>query len=101
VDWNVLRAALRIKLLEEHGRMALVESSTEMLLLRHAPQPLADVVVIMMDCGMRPEEAMRMQKEHVFWDRSVILVPYGKSFKSKRAYRSANAFANCCACTSP
>jgi hypothetical protein len=38
----------------------------------------------MMDCGMRPEEAMRMRKEHVFWDRSVVLVSYGKSFKSKR-----------------
>jgi integrase len=38
----------------------------------------------MMDCGMRPEEVMRMRKEHVFWDRSVVLVPYGKSFKSKR-----------------
>jgi hypothetical protein len=25
----------------------------------------------MMDCGVRPEEAMRMRKEHVFWDRSV------------------------------
>jgi integrase len=84
VDWNVLRAAPRIKLLEEHGRTALVESSTEALLLKHAPQTLADVLVIMMDCGMRPEEAMRMRKEHVFWDRSVILVPYGKSFKSKR-----------------
>src|SRR5216683_2736115 len=84
VDWNVLRAAPRIKLLEEHGRTALVESSTEALLLKHAPQPLADVLVIMMDCGMRPEEAMRMRKEHVFWDRSVVLVSYGKSFKSKR-----------------
>jgi integrase len=37
-----------------------------------------------MDSGMRPEEAMRMRKEHIFWDRSVVLVPYGKSFKSKR-----------------
>jgi integrase/recombinase XerD len=27
---------------------------------------------------------MRMRNEHVFWDRSVVLVPYGKSFKSKR-----------------
>jgi hypothetical protein len=25
-----------------------------------------------------------MRMEHIFWDRSVILVPYGKSFKSKR-----------------
>ena len=38
----------------------------------------------MMDSGIGPEEAMRMRNEHVFWDRSVVLVPYGKSFKSKR-----------------
>jgi integrase len=38
----------------------------------------------MMDSGMRPEEVMRMRKGHVFWDRSVVLVPYGKSSKSKR-----------------
>jgi integrase len=84
VEWKVLRAAPRIKTLEEHGRTALIESSTEALLLEHATQPLADVLVTMMDCGMRPEEAMRMRWEHIFWDRNVILVPYGKSFKSKR-----------------
>jgi hypothetical protein len=38
VDWNVLRTAPRIKLLEEHGRTTLVESTAEALLLRHAPQ---------------------------------------------------------------
>lgn len=84
VDQKVLRAAPKIKTLEELGRSALVESSTESLLLMHAPQPLADVLIIMMDCGMRPEEVMRMRKEHVLWDRSVVFVPYGKSFKSKR-----------------
>jgi integrase len=83
-DWNVLRASPRIKLLEEQGRTALIESSTEALLLQHAPQPLADVLVIVMDCGMRPEEVMRMRKEHIYWDRSVVLVPYGKSLKAKR-----------------
>src|ERR1035441_10292838 len=41
VEWNALRASPRIKLLEEHGRTALIESSTEALLLQHAPQPLA------------------------------------------------------------
>jgi integrase len=84
VEWKLLRAAPRIKTLEEHGRTALIEAGTEQRLLEHAPQPLADVLVTMMDCGMRPEEAMRMRKEHVFWDRGVVLVPYGKSFKSKR-----------------
>jgi len=52
-----LRAAPKIK---ELGRTELVESFTEALLLKNAPQPLADVLVTMMDCGMRPEEALRM-----------------------------------------
>jgi integrase len=84
VEWKVLRAAPKIKTLEEHGRTALIESGTEALLLKHAIQPLADVLVVMMDCGVRPEEAMRMKKDDVLWNRSVVLIPYGKSFKSKR-----------------
>ncbi len=84
VEWKVLRVAPKIKTLEEHGRTALIESGTEDLILRHAEHPLCDILVIMMDCGMRPEEAMRMRWEHIQWDRDRILIPYGKSFKSKR-----------------
>jgi len=58
----------------------------------HAPQPLPDVLVIMMDCGMRPEEAMRMRKEHVFWDRSVVLVPTGRASSQNATCRSATAY---------
>jgi len=84
VEWGVIRSAPKIKTLEEHGRTALIEASVEQMLVDHADQPLADVLVTMMDCGLRPEEAMRMQREHIFWSRNVVLVPYGKSFKSKR-----------------
>jgi hypothetical protein len=35
-----MRAAPKIKELDELGRTALIESSTEALLLKHAPQPL-------------------------------------------------------------
>jgi hypothetical protein len=84
VDWRVLRAAPRIKLLKEIGRTALIGSANEDLLLKHAPQPLSDVMVVMMDSGMRPEEAMRMRTEHIFWERNAVLVPYGKTLKSKR-----------------
>lgn len=90
VDWRVLRAAPRIKLLKELGRTALIGSANEDLLLKHAPQPLSDVVVIIMDSGMRPEEAMRMRKEHIFWDRNAVLVPYGKTLKYKRLVPLSN-----------
>jgi integrase len=39
---------------------------------------------IMLDCGMRPEEVGRMEWEHVRWNENAILVPHGKSFKSRR-----------------
>ena len=84
VEWRELRAAPRIKLLKELGRTAIIDAPTEALLLEHAPQPLADVLVIILDCGMRPEEVMRMRWENVMWDRSVVLVPSGKTLKAKR-----------------
>ena len=84
VDWSELRAAPRIKLLRELSRTATITPGVEALLLNHAPQPLHDVLVIITDSGMRPEEVMRMRWEHILWDRDVILVPYGKTLKAKR-----------------
>ena len=58
---------------------------------KHAPrsvnygwQPLRDVLLIMLDCGIRPNEVFSMRKEHVKWDRDLIFVPRGKSRKSQR-----------------
>jgi len=84
VEWNLIRAAPRIKLREEQGRTSLIDSNTESLLLEHAPQPLRDVLVTVMDTGMRPEEAMRIQWEHVHWDRNAVFNPHGKTAKPRR-----------------
>lgn len=83
-ELGYMRAAPRIRLLEEHGRTALIETTVEQLLLASAPLWLADAIVIMLDCGMRPEEVFSMRWENVFWDRSAILVPFGKSYRAKR-----------------
>jgi hypothetical protein len=53
-EWKVIRNAPRIKLLEEKGCASIIEASTEALLLRYAPQPLADILVIGMNTGLRP-----------------------------------------------
>lgn len=78
VEWKELIAAPRIKLLKEVGRTAIITPYMEAMLLKHAPQPLKDVLVIVTDSGMRPEEVMRLRWEHVLWEREVILVPFGK-----------------------
>jgi len=87
---------------EEQGREILLESWMEAKLLavtavartptsKHAPksvnygwQPLRDVLLIMLDTGMRPVEVFRMEWEHVKWNRELIFVPRSKSRKSKR-----------------
>jgi integrase len=58
---------------------------------KHAPksinygwQPLRDVLLIMLDTGMRPAEVFRMEWEHIHWNRELIFVPRSKSRKSKR-----------------
>lgn len=81
---GILRAAPRIQLQREHGREAIVESWLEELLFKFAPQPLFDVIAIILDSGMRPEEVMRMRWEHIHWDHAAILVPYGKTQRSRR-----------------
>jgi integrase len=47
-------------------------------------QPFRDVLVIMLDTGMRPAEVFGMRWEHVKWNRELIFVPKSKSRKSKR-----------------
>lgn len=84
VEWKLMHAAPKIRTLEEHGRSALINSDHEALLLKYSAGSLTDVLIAMMDSGMRPEETMRMRWEHILWDRGVILVPYGKSLRSRR-----------------
>jgi len=58
---------------------------------KHAPkssnygwQPFRDVLLIILDTGMRPCEVFRMKREHVDWDRNRIFVRRSKSRKSRR-----------------
>ena len=101
-EWQLIRSVPVVKLVEEHGREELLEPWMEMKLLavteigrtpigKHAPKsinyswkPFRDVLLIMLDTGMRPGEIFRMRWEHVKWDQEVIFVPRSKSRKSKR-----------------
>jgi integrase len=81
---GLVKATPRIKLLREVQRDAVVEPWLEELLLEFAPPYLGDVITIMLDAGMRPEEVRRMRWEHVYLDRNTILVPNGKTLRSRR-----------------
>ena len=101
-EWRLIHTVPKIQLVEEQGREMMLEPWMEANLLavtkfertpkkKHSPksanygwQPLRDVLLIMLDTGMRPAEVFRMEWEHVKWDRGLIFVPRSKSRKSKR-----------------
>ena len=47
-------------------------------------QPFRDVLLIILDTGLRPGEVFRMKREQIQWDRNRIFNPRSKSRKSKR-----------------
>jgi len=84
VEWGVIAAAPRIKLMKEEGRSATIDSAAEAKLLAVAKQPLRDVLIIMLDSGMRPGEIFPMRWEDIDWNRGTIFIPRGKTPRSRR-----------------
>lgn len=67
-EWKMIRAVPKIKLAKEYGRSELITAERESRLLSFAAQPCHDVIVIVQDTGMRPEdEVFTMRWEHVDW----------------------------------
>jgi integrase len=81
---KVIRDAPAIHLAEETGRDGIMDDAAEKALLSVTRQPLTDVIVIMRDMGLRPDEVFRMRWEHVYWDKRLYFNPYGKSRKARR-----------------
>ena len=84
VEWGVIPYAPRIKLRKEYGRSTLIDLQSEAKLLAVAHQPLRDVLLVMLDTGMRPQEVFRMRLEHVDWQAGTIFIPHGKTMNSRR-----------------
>jgi integrase len=84
VEWKVITAAPRIKLLKELGREQTIESETEAKLLAVGKQPMKDVLIIIQDTGMRPDEVFRIRIENINWNRRLIFNPHGKTRASRR-----------------
>jgi integrase len=83
-EWGVISAAPRIKLLKEKGRSILINVDDEAKLLKIAKQPLHDVVTIVLDTGMRPNEVFQMRWENINWETEMIFIPKGKTKRSRR-----------------
>jgi integrase len=83
-DWGLITAAPRIRLLKEYEREILIDPETESRILAAASQPLRDVVIMVLDAGLRPQDVFRIRWEHINWHKNVIFVPFGKTKNSRR-----------------
>ena len=79
-----IRAAPRIKRTRAYGRTIRITHDIENALLEKMERDCAHVFLFMLDCGMRPEEVMRMRWDNVNWDNSQYFTPGGKTFESQR-----------------
>ena len=83
-EWKVIATAPRIKLLKELGREQTIDQDTEAKFLSVGKQPMKDVLIIIPDAGMRPDEVFRIRVENIHWNRRLIFNPRGKTRASRR-----------------
>jgi integrase len=83
-EWKLIRSNPKIKKAKEHGREKTIDAETEAKLLAKASKTLRDVIIIIQDSGMRPEEVFRIRWEDVRWSDSAIFIPTAKTEKGRR-----------------
>ena len=88
VEWKVLEAAPKIKLLSgENRRERVISREEEARYLSATPEPLGSVAAILADTGMRPEECFRLCWESITWvngRHGTLLVSHGKTAAARR-----------------
>ena len=82
--WGLSGIAPKIRLQKEKRRTLLIGSEREQQLLSFARQPLRDVLVIMQDTGLRPDEVLKMRWEHIDWLQKTASNPSGKTERARR-----------------
>jgi integrase len=69
---------------ESSGRMRVLSFDEEIKYLAKASQPLKDISQIILDTGLRPEEAFRIQVENIDFAGGTIFNPFGKTKAARR-----------------
>jgi integrase len=88
VDWGVLAAIPKMKLLRgERIRDRVVSQEEERKYLAAAPEPLASIVTVLFDSGLRTDECFRLRWERISWMNGkygTLAVMHGKSSAARR-----------------
>ena len=83
-DRKLIREVPRVKRPKLAGRDRMVTDSDEKLLLPACPRPLRDVLIIMLDSGLRNGEVVRMRWEHINWEGAFHFNASGKTPRARR-----------------
>ena len=81
---SYIQAAPRIRRARAYGRNMRIDQATESALLAHMGRDCADVFQIILDCGLRPEEALRMRWDGIDWQGGRYFNASGKTAASRR-----------------
>jgi len=88
VEWGIAPSAPKIKLLRgAHQRERVVTHEEEARYLGAAGELMADIAVVLIDTGMRPEENSRLRWECIGWtggQQGVLQVTHGKTAAARR-----------------
>ncbi len=78
-EWGYLLKAPKIKMARERKRTATFDGQTENVSLTSLPQPWKDVLLLMLDAGMRNQEAVSLRWQHVNFENQHIYNPRVKA----------------------
>jgi integrase len=81
---RTILTAPRLSLYEEHGRERVITPEEEKALMAHASPILKDVLLVMIDCGLRRKETARLRIEHIDWQSQTLFIPVSKTKQSRR-----------------
>jgi integrase len=75
----------KVKFLDEDNlQLRVLSVDEERLYLMAASQPLRDGATLMVEQGLRPEEACRIRRENVHLDIGYLFIPFGKTKAARR-----------------
>jgi integrase len=83
-DWKLIREVPRIKSIKVFPRDRMVTLDDEKRLLASCPRPVKDVLIIMLDSGLRNGEVIRMRLEHINRESAFYFNQRGKTRKARR-----------------
>jgi integrase len=88
VEWGTVQSTIKVKLLPgEKRRERVLGVDEELRYLAAAHEPLASIASLLVDSGLRPDEAYQMRWESITWvngRHGTFLVAYGKTAAARR-----------------